>query len=71
MQLTQRDIKKKRYKKSRAIREQICYLTEHNENIRIFKNDPIMSFIPRDCGISYKSEIAWQLFQITNSLNLD
>ncbi|KAI9481541.1 MAG: hypothetical protein EXX96DRAFT_538727 [Benjaminiella poitrasii] len=60
-----------RERRNRTIREYICYITENDRNICLFRNDPNSTWIPNDHVIYYKNEIAWHLYQITRRLNME
>ncbi|KAI8364932.1 hypothetical protein BD560DRAFT_402495 [Blakeslea trispora] len=52
------------------LRNIICCVTENDQNIRIFRPDPL-SWIPRHHVHSYKNDMSWHLLQITQKLNLE
>ncbi|OBZ82155.1 hypothetical protein A0J61_09798 [Choanephora cucurbitarum] len=52
------------------LRNTICCVTENDQNISIFRPDPL-SWIPRHHVHSYKNDMSWHLLRITQKLNLE
>ncbi|RCI06579.1 hypothetical protein CU098_013481 [Rhizopus stolonifer] len=59
-----------RERRSRNLRETICYITERDQNISVFKPDPI-SWIPHHHVHSYRNDMSWHLLRITRRLNME